>query len=72
MKFLNTKFLLTLLVTFLFGLSALAVPPNHGKGKRKNKGRTEHPNARKKEDRFVNGHDARDGRWDKRGPKSRR
>lgn len=26
----------------------------------------------RKSDRFVNGHDARDGRWDRRGPRSAR
>lgn len=28
-------------------------------------------NLDKKEEKFINGHDARDGRWDGRGPKSK-
>lgn len=28
-------------------------------------------NFNKKEEKFINGHDARDGRWDGRGPKPR-
>ncbi len=28
-------------------------------------------NSDKKEEKFINGHDARDGRWDGRGPKAK-
>jgi hypothetical protein len=80
MKHSTLRFFLTSLVLLLFTLSCLAVPQGKGKGKRRGQSRNngpiywpnDHPNSRKKDDRFVNGHDARDGRWDKRGPKRRR
>lgn len=74
MKSSNTKFVLTFLITILFSLSALAMPFDHGKGKGKDKRKNHHiqPNSRKKAEKFINGHDARNGRWDGRGPKRRR
>lgn len=47
-------------VTLVFAL--LLVMPSVAFGAQKNKGRN-------KKDVFVNGHDARDGRWDGRGPR---
>lgn len=80
MKSFSLKLILPLLVLCLFSLSALAAPQGKGKGKGRGQGRgngqihrpNDHPNSRKKDDKFVNGHDARDGRWDGRGPKPRR
>lgn len=54
----------------IFALAAILVLPafvfaGQGRGKGKNKGRG------KPTEVFVNGHDARDGRWDKGGPKNK-
>jgi hypothetical protein len=50
------------------GLILLTAMPatNFAQGRSRNRGQ------QKKLDRFVNGHDARDGRWDGRGPRSAR
>ena len=58
--------ILTLLVAVGLPAVALADPPQ-GNGKRKNK--VSH--QQKKNQKFKNRHDARDGRWDDRGPQDR-
>jgi hypothetical protein len=55
----NRKILLVVASLFL-----LAVLPAMSFGQGRGRGRGQE----KKLDRFVNGHDARDGRWDGRGP----
>lgn len=55
----NRKILLVLMSLFLLAtLSSVATAQGRGRGR----------GQEKKVDRFVNGHDARDGRWDGRGP----
>jgi hypothetical protein len=55
----NRKILLVLMSLFLLAtLSSVATAQGRGRGR----------GQEKKLDRFVNGHDARDGRWDGRGP----
>src|SRR5687768_12671430 len=58
--------ILTLLVSVAFPAMALADPPQ-GNGKNKNK----ISHQQKKNQKFKNGHDARNGRWDGRGPQHR-
>lgn len=54
----NRKILLVVMGFFLLtGLPAVSFAQGRGRGQEK------------KLDRFVNGHDARDGRWDGRGPR---
>jgi hypothetical protein len=66
-RFISMALLLSLLLT-----TALA-DHGRGRGRGNNKGRRHIPSGQvKKADKFVNGHDARDGRWDGRGPKQRR
>ena len=50
------------------GLVLLAALPatNFAQGRSRSRGQ------QKKHDRFINGHDARDGRWDGRGPRTGR
>ncbi len=79
MKFINSKHInawaMAFLLTALLICTATATPfDKHGKGKGKGRGRShgnsgQHSNQRKKDDKFVNGHDARNGRLDGRGPK---
>ena len=81
MKFINSKHInawaMAFLLTALLICTATATPlDKHGKGNGNGKGRGrghgnsgQHSNQRKKDDKFVNGHDARDGRLDGRGPK---
>ncbi len=66
--------ILTLVMTTVISVSALA---DHGHTRGKDKGRgkkhfTHQSKDWKKNRKFVNGHDARDGRWDRRGPKRHR
>ena len=67
--------ILTALLTIIFSASTFA---DHGRGKDKRRGKrsdTHHYNSSKpskKAHKFVNRHDARDGRWDGRGPKRHR
>ncbi len=65
--------ILTLVMTTVISVSAFA-DHGHQRGKDKGhgKGHMSQPNKWKKAQKFVNGHDARDGRWDKRGPKHHR
>ena len=59
----NRKMILILVSLFLLSaLSATAFAQGRGRGRGQDK----------KLDKFVNGHDARDGRWDGRGPKGTR
>ena len=79
MKFINSKHInawaIAFLLTALLICTATATPlDKHGKGKGKGRGRGhgnsgQHSNQRKKDDKFVNGHDTRNGRLDGRGPK---
>ena len=52
----NRKILMTVVCLFLLALPATSFAQGRGRGQEK------------KLDKFVNGHDARDGRWDGRGP----
>ncbi|HMJ25580.1 MAG TPA: hypothetical protein VK475_07110 [Pyrinomonadaceae bacterium] len=65
---LNRKILRPKILIIVAGLVLLfAVPAtNFAQGRGRGRGQE------KKLDRFVNGHDARDGRWDGRGPRSTR
>ena len=56
--------LLSLTLTFVFNFALSTVSFAHGKGYRGRQGD-------KKAEKFVNGHDARDGRLDGRGPRFR-
>src|ERR671916_2837872 len=47
---------------------ALADPPQ---GRGKGRGKSKISKQEKKDAKFKNGHDARDGRWDGRGPRDR-
>jgi hypothetical protein len=59
----NRKMILILVSLFLLSaLSATAFAQGRGRGRGQDK----------KLDKFVNGHDARDGRWDGRGPRGTR
>ena len=59
----NCKIVLVLLSLFLLSaLPAIASAQGRGRGRSQDK----------KFDKFVNGHDARDGRWDGRGPRGSR
>lgn len=49
------------LLSLVLTLPSVAVAKPHGKGR----------GSDKKKEKFVNGHDARDGRWDGRGPKGK-
>ncbi len=77
MKFMSSKhinaWVMAFLLTALLICTATAASfDHHGKGKGKGKGRGnshQQSNQRKKDDKFVNGHDARNGRLDGRGPK---
>ena len=66
MRFFGKAAILILIVAI--GLPTLALAgPQQGRGKNKNK-----PSHQQKKDaKFKNGHDARDGRWDGRGPQDR-
>ena len=55
----NRKMLLVLASLFLLALPAASLAQGRGRGRGQDK----------KLDKFVNGHDARDGRWDGRGPR---
>jgi hypothetical protein len=59
----NRKIALVLISLFL-----LAVLPSMASAQGRGRGRGQD----KKLDKFINGHDARDGRWDGRGPQSTR
>ena len=50
---------LTMAATLLFPTYGFAQGRGHGRG------------LSKKSEKFINGHDARDGRWDGRGPRPR-
>ena len=54
-----------LLLAIFFIIGVLAMPPGYGQGRGHAYGRD------KKAYKFINGHDARDGRWDGRGPRPR-
>jgi len=59
----NRKIVLVLVSLFLLSaLPAIASAQGRGRGRGQDK----------KIDKFVNGHDARDGRWDGRGPRGTR
>ena len=59
----NCKIVLVLVSLFLLSaLPAIASAQGRGRGRGQDK----------KIDKFVNGHDARDGRWDGRGPRGTR
>ena len=59
----NRKIVLVLLSLFLLSvLPAMAAAQGRGRGRGQDK----------KLDKFINGHDARDGRWDGRGPRATR
>jgi hypothetical protein len=61
--------ILTLIIAVVLPAAALANPPQgRGKGQGKNK----ISQQEKKNAKFKNGHDARDGRWDGRGPRDDR
>ncbi len=66
--------ILTLVITMVISIATLADHKhNRGKDKGRTKGHfTQQPNKWKKARKFVNSHDARDGRWDRRGPKRHR
>ncbi|HWQ34811.1 MAG TPA: hypothetical protein VNQ79_18325 [Blastocatellia bacterium] len=69
---------LSLLMAQMLCFSTAMADPGHGRGRGRerrhhDRGRTHLPPGQaKKADKFVNGHDARDGRWDGRGPKRNR
>ena len=54
------------ILTMVAGLMLLAAVPATNFAQGRGRGQE------KKADRFVNGHDARDGRWDGRGPRTNR
>lgn len=59
----NRKIILALVSLFLLAaLPAMASAQGRGRGRGQDK----------KLDKFINGHDARDGRWDGRGPQASR
>jgi hypothetical protein len=60
--------ILALIVAIVLPAAALANPPQ-GNGKGRGKNKVSH--QQKKNEKFKNGHDARDGRWDGRGPRDR-
>jgi hypothetical protein len=53
------------LIAGLLLTSSLLADPPHGRGRGRDR-------RDRKERKFINGHDARDGRWDGRGPRNRR
>ena len=57
----------TLIIAIALPTAALATPQGKGKGHGKDKISKE----QRKAEKFKNGHDARDGRWDGRGPRDR-
>lgn len=65
----------TFLMSIFFGLVLLlalpAVSMAQGRGRGNGNGRGRGPDWDKKCAKFVNCHDARDGRWDGRGPRAR-
>ncbi len=69
----KSKTKLSILTAMLFALIVLLASPatslaqGHGRGHGNGRG----PDLEKKRAKFINGHDARDGRWDGRGPVSR-
>ena len=75
MNFANYKYLRTWAATFAlaaFLITAVTATPydNHKKGKHRGRNNSGHsPNRNKKNEKFINGHDARDGRVDGRGSK---
>jgi hypothetical protein len=65
MKSVLMKRATVLIVGFLMILSLLLPPSGNAQGRGRGRGLS------KKSVKFVNGHDARDGRWDGRGPRRR-
>jgi hypothetical protein len=71
----KSKTKLSILTAMLFALLVVVAAPgtsfaqgdNHDRGR----GQGQRSKWQKKHDKFVNGHDARDGRWDGRGPARR-
>lgn len=68
---------LSILMVLSFSFSSAMADPGHGRGRGQGHGRRwdrDHvpPGQMKKARKFVNGHDARDGRRDGRGPRHRR
>jgi hypothetical protein len=61
--------LLALAITLGLPIVSLADPPPQGRGHHKHGW---YDKQDKKDEKFINGHDARDGRWDGRGPKRNR
>ena len=78
MNFANYKYIKTWIATFAlaaFLITAVSAKPydKHKKGKHRGRGNYGHSNHQnKKDDKFINRHDARDGRVDGRGPKHKR
>jgi hypothetical protein len=62
----------TLLMTIFFGLVLLLALPAVSMAQGRGRGRGRGPDWDKKCAKFVNCHDARDGRWDGRGPRRNR
>lgn len=60
----NRKTLLLLLVSVFLLAAVPTVTSAQGRGRGRG--------LEKKQDKFINGHDARDGRWDGRGPRGTR
>jgi len=57
----SAMFIVSLVMAVTLLLPAFASAQGHGHGR----------GLSKKSEKFVNGHDARDGRWDGRGPRPR-
>ena len=60
--------LLSVMLTVILLAASTLLLPASGSAQGQGRGR----GLSKKSEKFVNGHDARDGRWDGRGPGSRR
>lgn len=72
LKLLRT-WMVVLLATLSLSSAVLADPPQR-RGKFRDRGdwRDRDDRRDRKAEKFINGHDARDGRWDGRGPRNRR
>ena len=70
-KRLTICLMIVLLIT-ISSSSVFARSHGHARGRHRGRGHNRiHPNQGKKADKFVNGHDARDGRRDGKGPRHR-
>ncbi len=64
----KSKTKLSILTAMLFALIVLLASPATSLAQGHGRGHGRGPDLDKKRAKFINGHDARDGRWDGRGP----